>query len=54
MKLSLKICYFLSAGPRAIAIAGGLGGFLAITYFAANKLWNNRGQTWSSSQPNWA
>lgn len=43
-----------TAGPRAIAIAGGIGGGLALMYFAANRLWNNRGQTWSTSQPNWA
>lgn len=43
-----------TGGPRAIAIAGSLGGGLALLYYAGNKLWNNRGQTWSSSQPNWA
>lgn len=43
-----------TGGPRAIAIAGGLGGGIALMYYAGNKLWNNRGQTWSASQPNWA
>lgn len=43
-----------TGGPRAIAIAGGLGGGIAAVYYAGNKLWNNRGQTWNTSQPNWA
>jgi len=43
-----------TGGPRAIAIAGGIGGGMALMYFAANRLWNSRGQTWNSSQPNWA
>ncbi|XP_002158574.3 mitochondrial import inner membrane translocase subunit Tim23 isoform X1 [Hydra vulgaris] len=43
-----------TAGPRAILIGAGLGGSLALAYSASNKLWNNRGQTWSSSQPSWA
>jgi len=43
-----------TGGPRAIAIAGGLGGGIAALYYAGNKLWNNRGQTWNTSQPNWA
>jgi len=43
-----------TGGPRAIAIAGGVGGSLALLYYAGNKLWNNRGQTWNTSQPNWA
>lgn len=43
-----------TGGPRAIAIAGGVGGGLALLYYAGNKLWNNRGQTWNTSQPNWA
>lgn len=43
-----------TAGVRAVAFAGSLGGSLAVLYIAGDKLWNNRGQTWSSSAPNWA
>jgi len=42
-----------TGGPRAMAIAGGLGGGLALLYYVGDKLWNSRGQTWSASQPNW-
>lgn len=43
-----------TGGPRAIAIAGTIGGAAALMFIASNRLWNNRGQTWSKSQPNWA
>jgi len=43
-----------TGGPRAIAISGAVGGGLALLYYSCDKLWNNRGQTWSTSQPSWA
>jgi len=43
-----------TGGVRAIGLASVLGGSMAVLYIAGDRLWNNRGQTWSSSTPNWA
>eukprot|EP00112_Aurelia_sp_Birch-Aquarium-sp1_P024723 Seg795.6 transcript_id=Seg795.6/GoldUCD/mRNA.D3Y31 product="Mitochondrial import inner membrane translocase subunit Tim23" protein_id=Seg795.6/GoldUCD/D3Y31 len=43
-----------TGGIRAIGFASAIGGSIAALYIVGDKLWNSRGQTWSSSTPNWA